>query len=80
MKVLAGDIGGTNARLAVVQVAAGVTRIVYERRFPTHGTPGLAPIVREFLAGQGRRRNTPASASLARSWTATAEPPICLGR
>ena len=53
MKVLAGDIGGTNARLAVVQVAAGVTRIVYERRFPTHGTPGLAPIVREFLAGAG---------------------------
>jgi glucokinase len=53
MKVLAGDIGGTNARLAVVEVAAGVTRIASERRFPTHGTPGLAPIVREFLAGTG---------------------------
>jgi glucokinase len=55
MNVLAGDIGGTNARLAVVEVATGVTRIVYERRFPTHGTPGLAPIVREFLAGAGPR-------------------------
>ena len=53
MKVLTGDIGGTNARLAVVEVTAGVTRIVYERRFPTHDTPGLAPIVREFLAGAG---------------------------
>jgi len=53
MKVLAGDVGGTNARLAVVEVAAGVTQIVYERRFPTRGTPGLAPIVREFLAGAG---------------------------
>jgi glucokinase len=26
---------------------------VYERRYPTPGTPGLAPIVREFLAGAG---------------------------
>jgi glucokinase len=53
MKVLAGDIGGTNARLAVVEVASGATQIVYERRYPTHGTSGLAPIVREFLAGAG---------------------------
>jgi glucokinase len=53
MRVLAGDIGGTNARLAVVEVATGVTRIEYERRFPTHGTPGFAPIVREFLGGAG---------------------------
>jgi glucokinase len=53
MKVLAGDIGGTNARLAVVEMEASMTRIVYERRFPTQGTPGLAPIVREFLTGVG---------------------------
>ena len=49
MKVLAGDIGGTNARLAVVEVAGPATRIVLERRYPSRSAPGLGPIVRQFL-------------------------------
>ena len=56
MRVLAGDIGGTNARLAIVDAGADGMRIVRERRYGTPGEPGLAPIVRRFLgdgAGSG---------------------------
>ena len=50
MKVLAGDIGGTHARLALVEVTDGATRIVHDRRFASRSAPGLAPIVRGYLA------------------------------
>ncbi len=55
MKVLAGDIGGTNARLAIADVGAGAPRIVTERRYPSGEAPGLAPIVRRFLDAVGER-------------------------
>ncbi len=52
MKVLAGDIGGTNARLAIMEVGPGpdAVRTVTEQRYPTQGAPGLGPIVLGFLA------------------------------
>ena len=50
MKVLAGDIGGTNARFGLVDVTATTTRIVHERRYPSGSAPGLAPLVRRYLA------------------------------
>ena len=53
MNVLAGDIGGTNARLAVVEVAGTAGRIVVERRYPSRSAPGLGPIVRRFLDDVG---------------------------
>ena len=53
MRVLAGDIGGTNARLAVVDVGERDTHVMHEGRYPTPGTPGLAPIVRRYLADLG---------------------------
>lgn len=46
--VLAGDVGGTNARLAVVEVDGTAGRVVREGRFASQDYPGLAPIVREF--------------------------------
>jgi len=49
VRVLAGDIGGTNARLALVDVGGAATRIVEERRYPSRSAPGLGPIVRRFL-------------------------------
>jgi len=49
VKVLAGDIGGTNARLALVEVTDASTRILHERRYPSGSAPGLAPIVRRYL-------------------------------
>ncbi|HXY68229.1 MAG TPA: glucokinase [Gemmatimonadales bacterium] len=58
MKVLAGDVGGTNARLAVVDVAGTTARIALERRYPSRSAPTLGPIVRRFLdeAGPGPER------------------------
>jgi len=50
MKVLAGDIGGTHARLALVDVTGETARILHEGRFPSRSAPGLAPIVRGYLA------------------------------
>jgi glucokinase len=47
--VLAGDVGGTNARLAVVELDGAATRILREEHYPSHDYPGLGPIVRKFL-------------------------------
>lgn len=55
MKVLAGDIGGTNARLAIADLGEGAPRIVKEQHFPSGDAPGLAPIVRRFLDAAGER-------------------------
>lgn len=49
MKVLAGDVGGTSARLAIVGVGAGAAEILYQARFQSKDFPGLGPIVRGFL-------------------------------
>ncbi len=48
MIVLAGDVGGTNARLAIVELDGRTARIARERRYPSQDYPGLAPIVRRF--------------------------------
>jgi glucokinase len=48
MIVLAGDVGGTNARLAIVDVDGCTARIVKEHKYPSRDYPGLAPIVRHF--------------------------------
>jgi glucokinase len=55
MRVLAGDIGGTNARLAIADLDDGAPRIVTEQRYPSSSAPGLAPIVRRFLDWTGAR-------------------------
>ena len=57
MRVLAGDIGGTNARLAIVEIdpTEAAARIVRERRYPSREFPGFAPIVERFLAETGER-------------------------
>jgi len=49
-RVLAGDIGGTNARFAIVEVRGPVeARIVHEARYPSAEAPGLAPLVIRYL-------------------------------
>ena len=48
MIVLAGDVGGTNARLAIVDVTGRAARIVNEQKYPSKDYPGLAPIVQRF--------------------------------
>jgi glucokinase len=46
--VLAGDVGGTNARLATVELTEGAARIVRQSRYPSAQYPGLGPIVHRF--------------------------------
>lgn len=50
VRVLAGDIGGTNARLAIVAVDGVHARVEREQRSASRDAPGLAPIVQAFLA------------------------------
>lgn len=49
MKVLAGDIGGTHARLALVEIDDGGWSFAAEHSYDSSAYDGLAPIVREFV-------------------------------
>ena len=53
MRVLAGDIGGTNSRLALCDVSTGRVAPVAEQTFPSAAYPSLSDVVRTFLAAQG---------------------------
>lgn len=48
-RVLAADIGATNARFALVDGAAGNPRIVFERTYPTASFPDFEPALEAFL-------------------------------
>jgi glucokinase len=48
MIVLAGDVGGTNARLALAEVNGASVRVLRESRYNSRDYPGLGPIVRRF--------------------------------
>ena len=50
MRVLAGDVGGTKTLLAVVEVDGDSVRIGEEARYSSPEYPGLASVLREFLA------------------------------
>jgi glucokinase len=53
--VLAGDVGGTNARIATVEVEGRTARIVRETRYLSGEYPGLGPIVNRFCEETGSR-------------------------
>jgi glucokinase len=53
--ILAGDIGGTNARLAYFQPQNGRFQLVSERVFPSRDHQGLGEIVTRFLDESGTR-------------------------
>lgn len=55
MRVLAGDVGGTHARLAVFEMHGDRPVAVRRRTFRSREYPGLAAIVREFLEEVGDR-------------------------
>ena len=55
MIVLAGDVGGNNARLAVVDLGGPIARITHERRYASREYPGLTPIVQRFCGEVGSR-------------------------
>jgi glucokinase len=51
MRVLAGDIGGTNARIAIIEWVAGRARVERDARLPSEAYSGLAGVVDAFLDG-----------------------------
>ena len=53
MKVLAGDVGGTHARLAAVDVDGTNVRIDRLHEYRSRAFPALAPIVVDFIARGG---------------------------
>lgn len=53
--LLAGDIGGTHARLALFEVTGGRPKVQRETLFSSAEYDGLEPIVLDFLRGNGRR-------------------------
>jgi glucokinase len=53
--ILAGDIGGTNARLAYFQPQNGHLRMISERVFPSREYGELGEIVSKFLQGSSNR-------------------------
>ncbi|MDE3152938.1 MAG: glucokinase [Gemmatimonadota bacterium] len=55
MHVLAGDVGGTNARLAIVEIGDGTARIREERDYPSANYHGLSAIAARFLDETGAR-------------------------
>jgi len=59
--VLAADIGGTDSRLALVELEAGKPRIIARLSAPSRHLSSLGALAREFLAG----KQTPARACLA---------------
>lgn len=52
MRVLAGDIGGSNARLAIVDIDRDTVRIARHHIARSADYPALTPIVRQFLDGE----------------------------
>ncbi len=48
MRVLAGDVGGTNARLAIVELGDGPAHLVREREYASGEADGLASIITRF--------------------------------
>jgi glucokinase len=48
--ILAGDIGGTNTRLALVETTTGELEIIAEKTFPSREWPSLEATIGEFLS------------------------------
>jgi glucokinase len=58
--LIAGDIGGTKTRLALVSPDAGPRNFVAEEEFQSADYTGLLPILEAFLAKAGRNNATSA--------------------
>ncbi len=50
--LIAGDVGGTKTRLALISPEQGPRAFLAEEEFPSQDYPGLQPIVDKFLAGK----------------------------
>jgi glucokinase len=50
VRVLSGDVGGTNTRLAIVEIDDEQVHVVQEQRYASKSFVGLSEVVRSFLA------------------------------
>ena len=50
--ILVGDIGGTNTRLAIIELVKGRFHFLAEQTFPSREEPSLESALRKFLANQ----------------------------
>lgn len=55
MHILAGDIGGTSARLALFDATGTTPRLLARATYPSPAFPGIEPILAEFLGAQPTR-------------------------
>jgi glucokinase len=51
--IIAGDIGGTTTRLALISPEAGPRNFIAEQEFHSAAFTGVEPVVKEFLAKTG---------------------------
>jgi glucokinase len=51
--LIAGDVGGTKTRLALISAEQGPRKFVAEEEYPSQDYPGLQPIIDKFLADKG---------------------------
>ena len=77
--ILAGDIGGTNTRLALFGRGAEGLRIRFEKTFPSRERPSLESALEEFLSLHPAEITGPPSASPARCATGAARRPTSPG-
>ena len=50
--ILAGDIGGTNTRLALVEMAGDRLKLAVEATYPSRGHGSLEAVLRRFVSEQ----------------------------
>jgi glucokinase len=55
LHIVAGDIGGTSARLALFDASGAVPRLLAQTTYRSSAHPGIEPILADFLAAQAVR-------------------------
>jgi len=55
MHIVAGDIGGTSARLALFDTTGATPRLLARATYPSGAHPGIEPILADFLAARALR-------------------------
>ena len=58
--ILVGDIGGTNTRLAIIEIVKGHFKFLAEETFPSREELSLESALRKFLSNPLRPTDAPA--------------------
>ena len=55
MYIVAGDVGGTSARLALFDASLSMPRLLVRATYPSRAHPGMEPILTDFLSASSIR-------------------------